>query len=50
MMNKESKKNYIAEMKENFTSENGLMLKKAIINDKKNVVFNKKGKDLLDIE
>ena len=37
-------------MKENFTSENGLMLKKAIINDKKNVVFNKKGKDLLDIE
>ena len=36
-------------MKENFTSRNGLMLK-AIINDKKNVVFNKKGKDLLDIE
>ena len=37
-------------MKENFKSENGLDLKTAIRNDKRNVVNNKKGKDLLDIE
>ena len=37
-------------MKEGFKSENGLDLKTAIRNDKRNVVNNKKGKQLLDIE
>lgn len=37
-------------LKEGLTSENGLDLKKAVINDRKNTVFNKRGKNLLEIE